>query len=443
MSLDLVTKSQILSLLHKEVIPAIGCTEPVAVALAAAKAAELLCKEPERVQARLSANIIKNAMGVGIPGTGMVGLPIAIALGSIVGKSAYGLEVLRDLTPEAVCQGKRLVSEDKIDITLKENVEKLYIEIESSAGTDTCKVIISGKHTNFIYIEKNGEVLIDLPVDEIDCMEKNMPDLQLSFSLVYEFATEVPLEEIRFILQTAELNKRAAEASIKGDYGHTVGKIVSGKNGRKYMGDNPYTHMLTMTAAACDARMDGAMFPVMSNSGSGNQGIAATLPVLSFAEDIQCSENELIRALMLSHLMVIYIKQKLGCLSALCGCVVAATGASCGITYLMGGDKRQVSYAVKNMIGNLTGMICDGAKPSCAMKVSSGVSTAMLSALMAVEDKVVTAVEGIIDEDVDQTITNLIVIGSKGMEVTDRMVLDIMTGKKQIGNNCNDHTDEA
>jgi len=430
MSLDSITKSQITNLIHKEIIPAIGCTEPVAVALASAKAAEVLGKEPQKIEVFLSANILKNAMGVGIPGTGMVGLPIAIALGTVVGKSCYGLEVLKDLDPDTLTKGKQMVEDKIINISLKENVDKLYIEVISSAGKDTAKVIIACCHTDILYVEKNGQVLTDHR--NMDCPgedHKEDEDITLNFSLVYEFANQSQLEDICFILDTARLNKKAAEASIQGNYGHTVAKIVSGKQGRKYMGDTPYTHMLTMTAAACDARMDGAMIPVMSNSGSGNQGIAATLPVLSFAEDIDCPEEELIRALMLSHLMVIYIKQKLGRLSALCGCVVAATGASCGITQLMGGNKDQVSYAIKNMIGNLTGMICDGAKPSCAMKVSSGVSTAMLSALMAIENKVVTSVEGIIDEDVDKSITNLTVIGSKGMETTDRMVLDIMTGK--------------
>lgn len=424
------TKSQILSLIHREVIPAIGCTEPIAVALAAAKAAEVLGKTPEEIDVYLSANILKNAMGVGIPGTGMVGLPIAVALGSLIGKSAYGLEVLRDLTPEGLEQGKAMVDRKCIHIALKEKVDKLYIEIISKAAGESAKVIICHQHTHIVYVEKNGEVLLDLLTvgtgAETSCAEEDVP---LSFSTVYEFATEMPLDEIRFILQTAELNKQAAQASMKGNYGHTVSKTVSGEYGKKYMGDSAYTHMLVLTAAACDARMDGAMIPVMSNSGSGNQGIAATLPVLSFAEDIQCTEEQLIRSLMLSHLMVIYIKQSLGRLSALCGCVVAATGASCGITWLMGGSKMQISYAIKNMIGNITGMICDGAKPSCAMKVSSGVSTAMLSALMAMENKVVTPVEGIIDEDVDRTIANLTSIGSKGMEATDKLVLDIMTGK--------------
>lgn len=429
--MDNKTKAQIIKLIHQEVIPAIGCTEPVAVALAAAKAAETLGAKPTKIEVFLSANILKNAMGVGIPGTGMVGLPIAIALGSLIGKSAYGLEVLRDLTPDALAEGKQMIESKCIHIALKENVDKLYIEVNCSAGEDTSKVIICHEHTSIIYVEKNGEVLTDLRQSgnssEEVCAAHD--ELKLSFSTVYEFAMEMPLDDIRFILETADLNKKAAEASIRGNFGHTVSKTVSGAFGKKYMGESPYTHMLVMTAAACDARMDGAMIPVMSNSGSGNQGIAATLPVLSFAEDIKCSEEQLIRALMLSHLMVIYIKQSLGRLSALCGCVVAATGASCGITYLMGGSKTQISYAIKNMIGNITGMICDGAKPSCAMKVSSGVSTAMLSALMAMEDKVVTPVEGIIDEDVDKSITNLTSIGSKGMEATDRLVLDIMTHK--------------
>lgn len=425
-----ITKSQIIELIHREVIPAIGCTEPIAVALASAKAAETLGKRPERIEVLLSANILKNAMGVGIPGTGMVGLPIAVALGAVVGKSAYELEVLKDLTPEGLEDGKTMVEEKRISIDLKENVDKLYIEIISHAGDEFSRVIICHEHTNIIYVERNGEVLLDNRSAHGSGDEKcESQDLSLSFAMVYDFAMNTPLKDISFILETARLNKNAALASMKGNYGHTVSKTVSGCLGRKFMGDSAFTHMLSMTSAACDARMDGAMIPVMSNSGSGNQGIAATLPVLSFAEDIKCSEEQLIRALTLSHLMVIYIKQSLGRLSALCGCVVAATGASCAITYLMGGDRMQISYAIKNMIGNITGMICDGAKPSCAMKVSSGVSTAMLSALMAMEDKVVTSVEGIIDEDVDKSIRNLTTIGSKGMEATDRLVLNIMTGK--------------
>jgi L-cysteine desulfidase len=429
--MDSTTKHKILHLIHQEVIPAIGCTEPVAVALAAAKAAEVLGIQPQKIEIYLSANILKNAMGVGIPGTGMVGLPIAVALGVLIGKSAYGLEVLRDLTPEALEKGKCIVGSKCISISLKENVDKLYIEVIAFSGNDQARIIISREHTNIVYVEKNGDVLEDRYSPYRESLKEccKTEELKLSYALVHEFAITMPVEEIRFILETAKLNKNASETSMKGKYGHTVGKTISSETGKKYMGDTPYTHMLTMTSAACDARMDGALIPVMTNSGSGNQGIAATLPVLSFAEDMGCSEEPLIRALMLSNLMVIYIKQSLGRLSALCGCVVAATGASCGITYLMGGDKAQISYAIKNMIGNITGMICDGAKPSCSLKVASGVSTAMLSAMMAMENKVVTPIEGIIDEDVDKSIANLTAIGSKGMESTDKLVLDIMTGK--------------
>ncbi len=427
------TINQILALLKKEVVPAIGCTEPVAVALATAKATELLGIKPERVEVLLSANILKNAMGVGIPGTGMVGLPIAIALGALIGKSEYGLEVLRDMTNEALTEGKQMIAEKRILVSLKDKVDKLYIEVVCHYDNKYAKAIIAQGHTRFVYLEKDGKVLLNLASSASSAIEEQSDDsdFSLSFSTVYEFAMAAPLEDIRFILEAARLNKAAAAEAKKHDYGHTVGRIVEGTYGKKYLGDSSLTRMLALTSSACDVRMDGAMVPVMSNSGSGNQGIAATLPVLSFAEDVQCSEEQLIRALMLSHLMVVYIKQSLGRLSALCGCVVAATGASCGITYLMGGCRKQVSFAVKNMIGNLTGMICDGAKPSCAMKVSSGVSTAMLSALMAMENKVVTDIEGIIDEDVDNSIRNLTLIGSVGMETTDKLVLDIMTGKNR------------
>lgn len=423
------TKKQILKLIHQEVIPAIGCTEPIAVALAAAKAAELLGTKPEKIDVYLSANILKNAMGVGIPGTGMVGLPIAIALGVLIGKSSYELEVLRDVTPEALEAGKQMIHDQIIHIALKENVDKLYIEVVCQAGESKSVAIIAHEHTRFVYCAKDDQVLLDERKSLEHTEEGEEEELKLSFNLVYDFAIHTPLDEIRFILDTARLNKKAAEESAKGQFGHSVSKTISGPIGKKYLGDSSYTHMLMLTAAACDARMDGAMIPVMSNSGSGNQGIAATLPVVSFAEDMKCSEEQLIRALMLSHLMVIYMKQSLGRLSALCGCVVAATGASCGITWLMGGTATQITYAIKNMIGNITGMICDGAKPSCAMKVTSGVSTAMLSAMMAMENKVVTSVEGIIDEDVDRSIRNLTSIGSKGMEETDHLVLDIMTHK--------------
>ena len=396
-------RQQIIALVRREVVPAIGCTEPMAVALCVARATETLGRRPESIVTRLSANILKNAMGVGIPGTGMIGLPIAIALGALIGRSDYELEVLKDCTPQAVAEGQRFIDEKRCRITLKEGIdEKLYIETTCRAGDDEATAIISGGHTRFQRIERNGQVLLDRSASTATQADADEPALTLR--TVYDFALTAPLDEISFILQTARLNKAAAEASFQGDYGHGLGKMLRGRYENEIMGDSVFSHILSYTSGACDARMAGAMIPVMSNSGSGNQGISATLPVLVFAQETGKAEEQLIRALILSHLTVIYIKQSLGRLSALCGCVVAATGSSCGITYLMGGDYRQITYAVQNMIANLTGMICDGAKPSCALKVTTGVSTAVLSAIMAMEGRTVTSVEGIIDQDVDQSI---------------------------------------
>ncbi|MDR0995324.1 MAG: L-serine ammonia-lyase, iron-sulfur-dependent, subunit alpha [Tannerella sp.] len=429
--MEATERKAIIALLKREVVPAIGCTEPIAVALCTAKACEALaCRRPEKIKASLSANILKNAMGVGIPGTGgMIGLPIAIALGALVGKSEYQLEVLKDTTPEAVEQGKQMIADGLIHIALDEKTdEKLYIEITCEAGGHEAKAVISGGHTRFVYLEHDGEILLDQGAPSAAEAEEGEPDLNLH--KVYDFAMTAPLNEIDFILEAGRLNKAAAERSLaNGHYGHALGKTLFHAQG--LMGDNTYTHILAYTSAACDARMGGALLPVMSNSGSGNQGIAATMPVLVYAEEHQASRETLVRALTLSHLTAVYIKQSLGRLSALCGCVVASTGSSCGLTYLMGGGYEQLTFAVKNMIGNLTGMICDGAKPGCALKLTSGVSTALLSALLAMEGKCVSPAEGIVEEDVDRSIHNLTRIGSEGMSATDRMVLGMMTHKNR------------
>ena len=422
-------RERIISLVNKEVVPAIGCTEPMAVALCTAKAATTLGRRPDRIEVFLSPNMLKNAMGVGIPGTGMIGLPIAVSLGALIGKPEYELEVLKDLTPATLEQGKRYINDADIDIKLKQgNVDKLYIEVVCRAGSDMATAIISGSHTHFVYVERNGEVVMDNRGGHGGSDEEE-DDIQLNFRLVYDFATTAPLDEISFILKTKEYNMKAAEESIKGNYGHCLGKTMDRPLSHGIFGDNIFSHILSRTASACDARMGGAMIPVMSNSGSGNQGICATNPVVVYAMENENTEEELIRALMLSHLTAIYIKQSLGKLSALCGCVVASTGSGCGITYLMGGDYTRICNSVKNMVANLTGMICDGAKPSCALKISSGVSTALLSALLSMEGKCVTSAEGIVDDDVDKCIHNLTSIGADAMRATDDMVLDIMTHK--------------
>lgn len=415
-------RNQIIALVHQEVVPAIGCTEPMCVALCTAKATEQLGCRPERIEARLSANILKNAMSVGIPGTGMIGLPIAIALGALIGKSEYQLEVLKDLTPEALEEGKRFVAENRIDIKLKEGVcDKLYVEMTVFAGDKKETAIIAGSHTHFV---------TDASAVQHGATVKD-DGIALNMQLVWDFSTTAPLEEIQFIEEARKLNMNAARESLKGNYGHNLGKTIDRPLAKGIFGNSIYSHIISRTASACDARMGGAMIPVMSNSGSGNQGICATNPVCVYAKENENTEEELIRALMLSHLTAIYIKQSLGKLSALCGCVVASIGSSCGITYLMGGDYARICASVKNMIANLTGMICDGAKPSCSLKITSGVSTALLSSLLAMEGKCVSSGEGIVDNSVDKSIRNLTNIGADAMCKTDDMVLNIMTHKEK------------
>ena len=421
--IDKETRNRIISLIHQEVVPAIGCTEPMAVALCTSKACQQLGIRPEKIEARLSANILKNAMGVGIPGTGMIGLPIAIALGAIIGKSEYQLEVLKDLTPEALEEAKHYIDEKRITISLKEGqCDKLYIEVICSAGDRKETAIIAGSHTHFV----SGDASYGQGMTE---RKQEADEIALDMRMVYDFATTAPLDEIRFIEEARRMNMNAAREALKGNYGHNLGKTIDRPLAKGIFGHSIYSHIISRTASACDARMGGAMIPVMSNSGSGNQGICATNPVCVYAKENENTEEELLRALMLSHLTSIYIKQSLGKLSALCGCVVASIGSSCGITYLMGGDYNRVCASVKNMIANLTGMICDGAKPSCSLKITSGVSTALLSSLLAMEGKCVTSEEGIVDESVDKSIRNLTSIGADAMCSTDELVLKIMTTK--------------
>ncbi len=420
-------RQQMISLMQHEVVPAIGCTEPVAVALCAARAAEKLGSLPERVEVELSMNVLKNAMGVGIPGTGMIGLPIAIALGMMVGKSNYKLEVLKDVTPEAVERGKQYIDEGRINIRLKEDApDGLYIKVCAYLVERSETAIICGEHTRFV---EEGMECVNTTATGANETDTSNSVTSLTLRRIYDFITEVPIEDIAFIEESAKMNMAAAELSLDANYGHRVGNMLTEGTNRAVVGDGTLTHIMAYTCAACDARMSGAPIQVMSNSGSGNQGIAATVPVAVYARDHKVEHETFVRAVALSNLTAIYIKQSLGRLSALCGCIVASTGSCCAITYMMGGSFGQICFAVKNMIANLTGMICDGAKPGCSLKLSSGVGTAMLSAMLAMQNSAVSSVEGIIDEDVDRSIHNLTSIGREAMQETNRMVVDIMTHK--------------
>ena len=434
-----MTNAQLLHLLRSEVIPAIGCTEPIAVALCVARAKELLSCEPDAITVYLSKNVYKNALAVGIPNTGMTGLPIAIALGATVGKSEYMLEVLRDATPETVAYAKDYMLRVPAQIHINyEAPSILYIHAEVRKGDQTAQATIMDEHTHFV-TEASPK---SSPKGKDFNSEEKHPSLQggagvgLSLHRVYDFAMEVDIHDLTFLKDGAEMNTAAAETSFADQYGHGLGRLLRANTltatpeMEKLFGNTLFTKIISYTCGACDARMSGAMVQVMSNSGSGNQGISCSIPVYLYAKENNCSEEQTLRALALSNLTVIYIKQSLGRLSALCGCVVAATGSAAGITYLMGGNYEEITYAIKNMIANISGMICDGAKPGCALKVTSGVATAIFSAYLAMQHSYADSTEGIVEDDIDRTIRNLTRIGHDGMKVTDDLILDIMTHKQ-------------
>ena len=424
--MDDCLRQQIRDLIEREVVVATGCTEPGAVALATAKARETLGCMPDETTLLLSKNVFKNAMGVGIPGTGMVGLPIAVAIALTCGESCRQLEVLT-VPSERIDAAKAWLANngDKINIGLKKNCEdKLYIECICKKGSDVATAIISKRHTNFIYVAHNDDVIIDNENHSSGSDTEQGNDPKLTERIVYDYATKTPIEEINFIRKTIELNSAAANEGLKG-YGLHTGKILM----ENAEGDIVHT-VIARTVAASDARMDGCTLPVYSNSGSGNQGIACTLPIFEYGKAKGCTEEQVTRALVLSHLTSIYVKRGIGRLSALCGIVNASIGVTSGITFLHGGNYEQVCYAIKNMINTLAGMVCDGAKPSCALKMSTGLYSAFVSAELALHDKVVDTCDGLSEKDIDYSIRNLGRLGHDGMDQTDDVVLDIMTHKQ-------------
>ncbi len=436
-------EAEIIELIRKEVKPALGCTEPIAVALAVAKAMEIIEEKCSRkpswrmeekycLDIEVSGNILKNGMGVGIPGTGMVGLHIAAALGAVCGKSCYGLEVLHDLDPEAIARAKEMVEEDMVKIGIADTTHKLYVKasVRSSDEHVACAVI-EDDHDNIVETDFDGTVLSDnhacRSVESTD--QKTTLDYHLTVKEIFDFARTVAYEDIGFILESRTLNLALAEEGLKGNYGLKVGYAINLAENREVFGGDFLSYAMSLTAAASDARMAGCTLAAMSNSGSGNQGITVTMPVIAYSIRYGTTDEQLARALVLSHLVAIHIKGYLGKLSALCGCVIASTGSACGLVYLRGGDYEQVCAAIKNMIGNITGMVCDGAKVGCAMKVASGVSSSLQSAVLAREGICISEHDGIIEKDIEKTIQNLGRIGSVGMQNTDNMILDIMVCK--------------
>ena len=440
-------EQEIIDLIHREVKPALGCTEPIAVALAVAKAVEIIaencpCAANWRLTAdfhidvEVSANILKNGMGVGIPGTGMVGLPVAAALGAVCGDSSLGLEVLARLSPAEVDRAKELVASKAVCVSVADTERLLYVKAtvsleggaRASAEVDPhAYAIIEDDHDRIVETSFADRILMSSESGAAS-MDSDSRDYGLTVQEIYDFATQMPFEDIAFILEDRTLNLALAREGLDGDYGLKVGKAIR-ENQQEVFGDDFLSFAMGLTAAASDARMAGCTLPAMSNSGSGNQGITVSMPIIAYALKDDVADEPLARALILSNLVAIHIKSFLGKLSALCGCVVASTGSACGIVYLQGGGVEAVNAAIKNMAGNITGMVCDGAKVGCAMKVASGVSCAVQSAVLALRGTCIPSTDGIIEDDVEKTIRNLGAIGSVGMKATDRMILDIMLCK--------------
>jgi len=416
--------------IKREVLPALGCTEPIAVALASAQAARALGEPPERLKVTVSPNILKNALGVGIPGTGMTGLLIASALGALGGDSSRGLEVLQGLSPERIQAAKEFVREERVEVEKCEGEGKLFIDVTAYGKGHRGRSVIRNTHTSVVLVERDGEVLESREaVEGREGEEEECAAVPMTVEEIFRFATEVPLEKIAFLEEGARLNNHIAQEGLKGSYGLKVGKTLWENRGLSLMGEGLSLRAIARTSAAADARMAGCSLPVMSNSGSGNQGLTVALPILSVVEDLGLSREKLLRALALGHLTAIHLKSYVGRLSALCGAFLAAIGAGAGITWLLGGGYPHVAATIKNMVGGLAGMICDGAKPGCALKISTALSAAFQASLLSLRNIEISERDGIIENDLEKTIRNVGTIASEGMNETDRLILEIMVCK--------------
>ena len=418
-----------MEILRREVVPALGCTEPVAVAFASALAVKDLGREPERIEVKVSGNLYKNGMGVMVPGTGRFGLDIASAVGALGGDAELGLEVLRTVTPEIAARGIAMVEAGVISVVLADSPKVLYAEARVFAGSDWARVVLEDAHTRVVLRERNGEVLFRCDDSPASPEHVKHSEWSLSLASIWEFSNNPTDEAMRFMLETARLNAVAAEEGLKGDYGLQVGKSLT-PHPNDILGDDAASFAVRFTAAASDLRMAGAMFPVMSNSGSGNQGLACTLPVVAIARRIGADDDRLGRALLVSHLVSIHIKHHVGKLSALCGAITASTGAACGLVRLLGGDVAAMGRAIRNMAGDLAGMICDGAKYTCALKVATTTGAAIKAARLALNNQAPDSDNGIVDADAESSILHLATLAGEGMVQTDKVILDIMVKKK-------------
>lgn len=422
--------AEILAAMKKGLVVATGCTEPIAIAYAGAVARSYATGIIQKVKLTASPNIIKNAFVVQIPGTGLSGLENAVALGVVCGEPDKKLELLNNISLEDIEAAKRLVEEGRVEVIKSDLAFKLYIEVTITTEIDTVTATIIGTHTNVAKIIKNDKVIHDsCCIDDIEKKDKN--EISFSFEDIYEFATNADIKEMELIKKAIELNKEVSREGLRENYGLQVGKMIQRNIDAHYMEKDMGNYAMMMAAGASDARMAGVSLPVMSNSGSGNQGIGATLPVVAVWEWLGTGDQEkLIRACALSNLSTIYIKEKFGVLSALCGAVISGAGAAAGITWLLGGSLEQIESALQNTLGNVAGIICDGAKASCALKVSTCTNAAIQASLLAMHDLRIKPGEGIVEKLSEDTIDNFVILGNEGSGCLDREILKMITNKE-------------
>lgn len=429
-------KKDFVKMLEAEVKPAVGCTEPVALALACAKCKELLDEDVLENSMFVSPSIYKNGMCVGIPGTERLGLKIASAIGIVAGKSEKGLSVLEGTSKEDVKKAEELMDEGKLSITPADTTEKVYVEVNFKGKNNSAKVVIKTKHDNFVYLEKNGEVILDSEKEASSGAAgkagKTIMD-DATLEEIIKNVEEIDYNDIKFLKDGVNMNLSMAKEGLSRKIGIGAGYGIKQGMEEGMISDDIINNAMMLTAAASDARMAGLDMPVMSSNGSGNHGLTAILPVVAYNEKFPQGDEKLCRALAISHLTTAYIKNFTGRLSAMCGCgVAAATGATAGIAWLMGETPEEIGGAVKNAVADLSGMICDGAKSGCALKLSSAAAAAVRNALLAKNGNYAEKINGIVSEDVDTTIRNLGRVSDKGMSYTDRIILDVMNDMNKV-----------
>lgn len=429
-------REKLIDILKAEVKPALGCTEPVAVALACAKAKELLGEEIVNHKVLVSPNVYKNGMCVGIPGTERLGLKISVALGFIGGHSENGLRVLETLTPEEVKKSEEYMDTNEIDVSPADTKEKVYIEVRLEGKTRTSKVVIRTKHDNFVYLEENKNVLLNEEQPEVveveSTIEENILD-DITIKDLVENVEALELKDIEFLLEGIAMNEEIANYGLNNKIGIGVGYGIKKSMEEGILGDDLLNNAMMITAAASDARMAGVKMPVMSSNGSGNHGITAILPIVAYNKKFPQSDEKLAKSLAISHLVTAYVKNFTGRLSAVCGCGVAAsTGATAGMTWLMSGDISQVEGAMEHIVASLSGMICDGAKSGCAVKLASAASAVVQSAIIAKQNCFVPQKNGIVGSSVEESIKNLGKVSDKGMSVTDEVIIDVMDDMNKV-----------